>query len=232
MSKHSAEVVGNIHISYNWSYANAGLRTGATGFVNADKGKFARQTDNNSIWMLTATTPTWLAVGGNGNGFPSCTLFADQLIHPVNADWPVTILAPLATDSNDARLQVVRFNDTTPWGTGIPIVAPADALNISLTLRSRAETAPGAARTVGIKIYNCGIPDNAAVEAWDAGTVLTDIDIPTNEYFQYDTQVISFATLGITAGEETLLELTRIAPVAGVNLVDDWNLRSVTVEFS
>lgn len=57
-----------IHVPYNFSYANAAARTGAGGFVAGDVGKFARQTDDNSIWILTATTPTWVQVGG---GAPS-----------------------------------------------------------------------------------------------------------------------------------------------------------------
>lgn len=51
-----------IHIPYNWPYANAAARTGATGFVATDVGKFARQIDDNSIWLLTDTTPTWKSV--------------------------------------------------------------------------------------------------------------------------------------------------------------------------
>ena len=66
MALHSALVTTNIHIAYAFSYANAGARTGAGGFVAADVGKFARQTDDNSLWMLTAVTPTWVAVGGGG----------------------------------------------------------------------------------------------------------------------------------------------------------------------
>ena len=66
MAKHSDLVTTNIHIPYAFSYANAGARTGAVGMVAADVGKFARQTDDNSIWILTATTPTWVAVGGGG----------------------------------------------------------------------------------------------------------------------------------------------------------------------
>jgi hypothetical protein len=52
-----------IHVPYQFSYANNAARTGAGGFVSTDVGKFARQTDNNTIWMLTATTPTWVLVG-------------------------------------------------------------------------------------------------------------------------------------------------------------------------
>lgn len=56
-----------IHIPYQWSYANSGARTGATGFVAADIGKLALQTDTNALWILTATTPTWVAVAGSGS---------------------------------------------------------------------------------------------------------------------------------------------------------------------
>ena len=67
MSWHDAETVGSIHVPYNWTYANAAARTGASGFVAGDVGKFARQTDDNSIWMLTAITPTWVEVGSGGS---------------------------------------------------------------------------------------------------------------------------------------------------------------------
>lgn len=52
-----------VHVPYQWAYANAGARTGATGFVSTDVGKLARQTDNNTLWMLTAVTPTWVQIG-------------------------------------------------------------------------------------------------------------------------------------------------------------------------
>lgn len=47
------------HILENWTYADAAARTGATGFVAADVGKIAYQTDTGEYWRLTATTPTW-----------------------------------------------------------------------------------------------------------------------------------------------------------------------------
>lgn len=65
MTKHSSVAVGDNHIPYNWTYANAAARTGATGFDPADVGKLARQTDDNSLWMLTAVTPTWMQIGGS-----------------------------------------------------------------------------------------------------------------------------------------------------------------------
>ena len=45
--------------TYAWSYADAATRNAATGFVSADIGKVARQLDNSTFWILTATTPTW-----------------------------------------------------------------------------------------------------------------------------------------------------------------------------
>lgn len=54
---------GEVHRPYNWAYADAAARTGATGFVAGDVGKLARQTDDNSLWMLTDDSPvTWLAI--------------------------------------------------------------------------------------------------------------------------------------------------------------------------
>ena len=54
-----------IHIPYQWAYADSTARIGASGFVTADVGKLCRQLDDNSLWMLTATTPTWMQVNGS-----------------------------------------------------------------------------------------------------------------------------------------------------------------------
>lgn len=66
MSLHKSLTIGDIHLPYQWSYANAAAREGATGFTSLDIGKFARQLDDNSIWMLIATTPTWTMVSSAG----------------------------------------------------------------------------------------------------------------------------------------------------------------------
>lgn len=66
MAFHADETTGSVHIPYAFSYADAAARTGASGFVTADLGKLARQLDDNSLWMLTATTPTWVSVATAG----------------------------------------------------------------------------------------------------------------------------------------------------------------------
>src|SRR5262245_14871670 len=60
---HRNITLGDNHIPHQWEYANATARLAASGFAPADVGKLARQLDDNSLWMLTATTPTWLQVG-------------------------------------------------------------------------------------------------------------------------------------------------------------------------
>src|SRR5687768_16636190 len=60
MAEHVDIGTGEIHIAHNYSYADATAREGASSFVSADLGKIARQTDNNSYWVLTATTPVWV----------------------------------------------------------------------------------------------------------------------------------------------------------------------------
>lgn len=168
---------------------------------------------------------------GSG-GLPEFEFTSGDFDNPNNADWTVNALAPAVADSNNNGLTVRLFDDTTEEGVGFQIPIPSGATNIILEFVSRAETAPGAAATVGLNLYNRGIPDNAAVEAWSAATQLTDIDIPTNENFQVDSQTITLASLGITAGELTQFELTRTDPSGGTELTGDWTLLNVKVSFN
>jgi hypothetical protein len=163
---------------------------------------------------------------------PEFQFFADQLENPNNADWTVNALAPASADSNNAGLTVRLFDDTVEEGVGFTIEVPSGATNIVFDFVARAETAPGVVNTVGLDIYNRGIPDNAAVQAWSVATALTDIDIPTNEFFQEDTQSVALATLGVTAGETTQFELVRTLPGGGTDLTGDWDLLLMKVSFT
>jgi len=68
MSGHSVASLGARHPIHNWEYANTAARTGASGFVAADVGKVAKQTDDNTYWVLTVTTPTWTQINSAGGG--------------------------------------------------------------------------------------------------------------------------------------------------------------------
>jgi hypothetical protein len=67
MAKH-ADSTGqsNIHVPYAFEFANAAARAAGTGYtlVPVDVGKFARQLDDNTFWMLSDDSPiTWVAIG-------------------------------------------------------------------------------------------------------------------------------------------------------------------------
>lgn len=157
---------------------------------------------------------------------------AAQLVTPNNADWAVNALAPMSADSNNAGLTVRLFDDTVEEGVGFQTLIPLGVTKMVVEIKSRAETGPAGARTVGLKLYNRKVPNNAAVGSWSSGLALNDLDIPTNEYFQYDLQALTLASLGVTAGEETQFELTRVNPVGGTELVGDWILNCVQLRFS
>ena len=63
---------------------------------------------------------------------------------------------------------------------------------------------------------------------------MADIDIPANENWQYDSESFALSALSMTAGELTQIEITRIDPAASpdTNLVGDWALLGLTVEFN
>jgi hypothetical protein len=152
------------------------------------------------------------------------------LENPVNSDWYVDVLAPAAVDSIDPALTVRLFDDTIEEGVGFQFVIPDAASSMTIAFISRAEVAPPGTRQVGLELAERGVTDNTGIGGWNPLT-LTDIDLPNNNLFQYDSQTITLATLGATAGELTQFELVRVAPV-GTNLTGDWALAHLSVAFT
>lgn len=165
------------------------------------------------------------------------TLYADQLENPNNINWAISALAPAEADDDNNGLTVRAFDDgpfpANEEGVGFSFFIPSGVTNIILRFIGRARTAPGDARTVGLKLYSRGLPDTLDVQGWSIGLALTDIDIPITDFFQEDSQTIALAAVGLDAspGEETQFELTRVAP-GGTDLTGDWLLRRIQVEFS
>ena len=71
MSVHSTITgsTGGNHIPHNWTFATSTARASATdpntsaAYASTALGKVALQSDTNQFWLLTAITPTWVAVG-------------------------------------------------------------------------------------------------------------------------------------------------------------------------
>lgn len=165
--------------------------------------------------------------------------YADQMDNPNNPNWIVNALAPATADSLNNALTIRGFDDTIEEGIGFILPVPTNAGSLRLTFKSRAQTTPPADRTIGPKLYYRRIPDNAAVSTtWaganDGSKVLTDIVLPANTNFQYDSQtldlVADFAP-DILAGSTYQFELTRVNPAGGTELVGDWNLLELIVEW-
>jgi len=63
---HKEIPIADVHIPYSFEYADAATREADASLIVDDEGKFARQLDDDSIWMLTDYTgPTWIAVGSS-----------------------------------------------------------------------------------------------------------------------------------------------------------------------
>jgi hypothetical protein len=166
------------------------------------------------------------------SAFPKYFLPADYTDSPNNTDWTVNALAPIEADEDNVALKVAAYVHTSETGRGLDFIVPSGAANIIIAVKGRAKTAPATAKQVVLKLYSRGVPDNAAVEAWSAGYSLTAIDIPANEYYQYDSQTIALATLGLTAGRRYQFELTRTPAAAADTLDATWYMGSLEVSFS
>lgn len=123
---------GAIHVLQAFTYANAAARTGATGFTSADIGKAALQTDNNTLWFLSATTPTWVQIGAAGgtdatgswlfgNGAISATTTTRYLTPGFDNDVaPISVIQIKMPRSG--TLQKMRVHHGTAGGNGNNIV--------------------------------------------------------------------------------------------------------------
>lgn len=161
------------------------------------------------------------------------TYFAASLDSPVNSDYAVNANAPTITDPSFASLNVRQFSNTVEQGVSFLTSIPTGATTLTIRMRGRAQTAPGAASVVQPRLYYRLLPNNAAVGAWSAAQELANIAIPTNAFFQYSQQTIPLATLGLVAGNLYNLELTRrIAGVTGTQLASAYLMAELTIEIS
>lgn len=107
MVRHKNLTGTDIHVIHAFTFADAAARTGATGLVAADVGKVAKQTDNNSYYVLTAITPTWLELTGLGvpaaHALGGASHNADTLANLNSKVSDATLI-----DTGDSRLSDAR----------------------------------------------------------------------------------------------------------------------------
>lgn len=165
--------------------------------------------------------------------FPSYTFDDHNLVSTTAGDWTVTATALSAADTNNAGLAVRKFDSTVDEGVGLSFYVPVGATNMTMRLVSRAETAPGGASVVKVVTFMRDIRDNLSVTSWSAGLAVGDVDIPTNETWQYDSFTYTLSGWGISAGSFSQIQLTRNAVDSGDTLdSSDWALWTVEISFS
>lgn len=92
-----------IHTGFSYVYADETARLAASGFVADDIGKIAWQQDNNTTWILTAVTPTWvqladgLPYGQEFNSVESTPLQSTSSATFVQAWTHTTPVLPIGT---------------------------------------------------------------------------------------------------------------------------------------
>jgi hypothetical protein len=204
----------------------ASMRTIGAGALQACAGNDARLSDART--PLAHAASHYLGGADTITTIPRYIFFADQVLTPNNADWAINSPAGMSADSLNNALLNRQFDDTTEEGIGFLLEIPAGAVSMTFYFRSRAQVAPGGATTVLPRLYRRNIPDNAVVGAWSAAFAFAAINLPTNTRFQYDSETVTLATLGLTAGEVVQFELTR-NPADG--LVGDWNLLELRIYF-
>lgn len=129
MAIHKNLPVDDSHFAHAFEYADLSARTSASGFVNSDIGKLARQIDNNTVWMLTATTPTWIEITGGGTAVeeietassaPSdiSKYWVDTNTTPYTFKyWNGSIWEPVAADVSGSGTDEIETNTTPPVDT-------------------------------------------------------------------------------------------------------------------
>jgi len=160
---------------------------------------------------------------------PRRSYFAHQLIAP-DSNWPVEAIAPAALDNTYPSYPICAYDDTTEEGRGWLTIVPASASSLTFRVIHKARTAPGAQRSVGLKLYYRVVKDAEATGAF-MSLVLSDASIPGTTDFQYYSVTVPIGSgegqLNVDVGKAVEFELTRIQPAAGTELDGDWHLLAV-----
>jgi hypothetical protein len=158
------------------------------------------------------------------------TYYANSMDSPNTADYAVNAFAPIITDPTYTSLTVRSFSNTIEQGVSCLVSVPINATTVTIRLRGRAQTAPGAASNVQPRVYTRLLPNNTAVGAWNAGVNLTLLAVPTNANFQYYVYTGTLASVNLAAGNLYQFELTRFITGVTSNLASNFYLAEMTME--
>lgn len=227
MTFHTDEVAGSIHIIHNYEYADETARLAATGFVSADIGKVARQLDNNSWFILTATTPTWAAITGT---LPSGGSFLGSF-DANDATFPASDPAVAASRNGHP---ILVFDDATDEFVVFSGVMSTDytAGDIDVNIDWVAETATTGDVIWGIEVerLNAGGPD---IDSDGFATIqtVTDTTSGTSGVITRTTDTLTNSEAdSLVAGDAFRIRISRDANAGGDTMTDDAQILQVSLE--
>ena len=211
------------------------------GYVTMGKTYAQTLSDNGVVYGLDIQHPSGTStdfntqagcyrMGGVAIPLAEIHLFMDQVEYPASGDWAVNVGAPASPDSNNNALTVRLFDDTVDEALGFILHVPDLAKELRVTVKARAETAPGASQNAILQLYEREIPDNGAVTAWSSTTLSTMV-LPTNELFQKTVDTDTLANWGLVAGSTHQFQLVRDANNGSDNLVGDLAVLEVCLVF-
>lgn len=200
MPNHSTLTVN--HVPHAWMYADATARAAATGFVTADLGKLALQSDNNTLWILTATTPTWLPVMPVPTGGDTAQVLTKASGNDFDLSWSdsasasSSLLGYVACVSGDyGSLNSASLADVDATNAKVTFTAPASG---SVLVRLSATVSPG---TGGVgQLHYWGLRE-ATTDITGTGAIVARVVSTATEGYIGATKV--FVLTGISAGAHT-----------------------------
>jgi hypothetical protein len=158
-------------------------------------------------------------------------LLPENFLYPNNSEWTINSAAPIDLDPSNNSIIIRGFDDSTEEGVGFVLSIPLNCVSMSFTFRCRAGSSFGS-RNVVMSLFTRQMAHNVAYDSWSSRTNFSTITFPTNQYYQKITETITLATLGLTAGNRTLFELTRNATSGSDTLAADFNLANLLIKFN
>jgi phage-related tail fiber protein len=175
VSLHKNVTAGDVHIANAFVFANAAARIAGTGYtiVPADVGKIARQTDNETFWILTDDSPiTWSAIDAAGSVPTTRTLTAGAGLTgggDLSADRTFDVVAnadgSIIANADDVQVGVLATDaqhGVRGGGTQHPAATPSVAGFMSATDKGRFDDYKVACRLSAVG--NHGLSGLAAID--------------------------------------------------------------------
>lgn len=189
-------------------------------------------TDTKVLYRDTGSA--WEVILASQGALRSLSFYASSLDSPNTSDFAVNALAPSVSDSLNTGINVRSFSDTVEQGVSVVVPVPQGAVTMTLRNRGRPQVVPATQASVQPSFYLRKVAPGAgpmSVGAWSAAQDMNVQVIPTNAFFQYNSQTFSIEALGFTGGDLIQLELTRKTGIV-TNLAGAWLLLELTVEFN